>query len=99
MSCTRTFTLCFAALIPMVSIADTSPREELISRFSSVALPIATGAVLEDNKGCFWWVRDGERAPEVVALIDDQTGKPLCASQQSTKVAAGKADHGGGERE
>lgn len=85
-----------AAALPCTAIADPTAGEALLARFSSIALPIGKGAVLEDNNGCFWWVRNGEKAPEIVALIDDQKDTQLCISRRPMLFGQ---DNGGGERE
>jgi hypothetical protein len=84
------------AAIPSTAFADPAVGAALVARFSSIALPIAKGAVLEDSKGCFWWVRNGEKAPEVVALVDDQQGIQLCVSQRPTLLGP---EVSGGARE
>jgi hypothetical protein len=75
-----------AVAFPFTASANPSADEALIERFSSIALPIAKGAVLEDDKGCFWWVRNGEKSPEVVALVGDQPGKQLCGSRRPSLI-------------
>lgn len=75
-----------AVAFPFTVTANPSSDEAVIERFSSIALPIAKGAVLEDDKGCFWWVRNGEKSPEIVALVGDQPGKQLCVSRRPTLI-------------
>lgn len=84
------------AALPLTTFADPAASDPLVARFASIALPIAKGAVLEDSKGCFWWVRNGEKAPEVVALVDDQEGNQLCATK---RIALLGPEGSGGDRE
>lgn len=97
----KTQTLVFS-LIAAISVsvsAAPATDEALIAKFSSIAMPIAKGAVLEDSKGCFWWVRNGEKNPEVVALVDDQTGGQLCQARKPSLAVANGQVMSGGARE
>ncbi|MBW6123061.1 hypothetical protein KZ843_09210 [Pseudomonas aeruginosa] len=96
MQCIQALLLGLTAALPFTAFADPAASDALVARFASIALPIAKGAVLEDSKGCFWWVRNGEKAPEVVALVDDQKGIQLCVSQRPTLLGP---EVNGGDRE
>ncbi|EMG2118529.1 hypothetical protein [Pseudomonas aeruginosa] len=95
----RFLPLVLTAALPLHASANTSPQETMISRFSSIALPIAKGAVLEDNKGCFWWVREGEKTPEISALVDDQSGTQLCRMPKDHVPVRAAREEAGGARE
>lgn len=88
-----------AAALSFPASAETAPHETLIARFSSIAMPIAKGAVLEDNKGCFWWVRDGAKTPEIAALVDDKKGGQLCREVKIPNSAEMDQERAGGDRE
>lgn len=93
----RFLPLVLTAALPLHASANTSPQENMISRFSSIALPIGIGAVLEDSKGCFWWVREEEKTPEISALVDDQNGAQLCREpNDQVPVGAHREELGGG---
>ncbi|KRP81728.1 hypothetical protein TX25_29710 [Pseudomonas lactis] len=79
-SAVQKFLLLAVCGLPLASYASEVDikSQQMLERLESISMPIGRGAILQDRLGCLWSVMEGEKAPRLVRLSDDE-GKPLCS--------------------
>ncbi|TCV62781.1 hypothetical protein EDB98_11289 [Pseudomonas fluorescens] len=76
--------------LPLASYASEVEikSQQMLERLESISMPIGRGAILQDRLGCLWSVMEGEKAPRLVRLSDDE-GKPLCKAAEDATADNG----------
>lgn len=82
----RTLALVLTALFASQVVGEDKPPVDdakLLANLNIIAVPIGEkGMIIKDEKGCMWVLKNAQPAPQLVAIIGEETQKPLCAKGQ-----------------
>ena len=75
------FLLVAGCVLPLATNASELDikSQQMLEQLESISMPIGRGAILQDRLGCLWSVMEGEKAPRLVRVSDDD-GRPLCSA-------------------
>lgn len=75
----------FCALFIAAAFADEKPADDdnkLLNNLSIIAVPIGEkGMIIKDDKGCMWVLKNADLAPQLIAVVGEETKSHLCTKK------------------